>query len=162
MFRSLIAPNLIFALPVLALVAWAAPEACAKVVFDVGELRSASPLGDDAGAALRIDLPELDGGGMSAISAAAAERARRNREDIARRHRLALEFSLETVLRDASGASSAPGHNLTSAGSGPGGFALATDIVLPPETQLQANLSPEAKLILPTGPPYEFFRPPKA
>ncbi len=49
-----------------------------------------------------------------------------------------------------------------SAGSSGAGSAVLGDLVTPPQAAIQASLLPGARVILPTGPPQYWFRPPRA
>lgn len=52
--------------------------------------------------------------------------------------------------------------SVLSQGTGAGStFALAGTLLIPPQDSLQASLPPEARTILPTGPPGRLFRPPR-
>lgn len=42
-----------------------------------------------------------------------------------------------------------------------GGYALSVESAMPTPADLQALLAPEARTVLPTGPPYRWFRPPR-
>ncbi len=65
------------------------------------------------------------------------------------------------VLTPLSDMSPPPSHMVGGVG-GVGGYALAGEATIPTSADIQASLAPEARQILPTGPPYRWFRPPRA
>ncbi len=68
------------------------------------------------------------------------------------------EIKVVSVALPGAGAIPASVNNT---GSGSGGFAVASELVVPSHAALQTGLPTEIKAVLPTDPPFRWFRPPK-
>lgn len=154
--------NLIFAALAGAAALWVAPGARAAVILSESEVSADAGLGRDLAALVKIDpvaiARETSLGGMTGLPLmpTGEEREREAQKDCLLR---ILHGSLMNAPADMS-----PSTNslLQLTGSSAGGFAAPSDTVSPPQTELQASLPPEARMILATGPPYRWFRPPRA
>lgn len=115
----------------------------------------------DLAARLRIDLSEIVGDswlfwppGAAGLPSEPAGDERRREDERDRQERL-LE-----VPRDAA-SSMSPSPTLAQGSSSGPSSALPGNLVPPPQSAIQAALPPEARTILPTGPPWYWFRPPR-
>jgi hypothetical protein len=70
------------------------------------------------------------------------------------------ELEIKVVSVPLPGAGAIPA-SVNGTGSGSGGFAVASDLGVLAHAALQTALPPEASAVLPTGPPYCLFRPPR-
>lgn len=153
--------NLIFPALVLVAAACAVPEARATVVFSQQDLSVYQGVEEDLSPWLQVDPAEVAResslGGMSSLPIVPTEEER---------HREQQAENLFRTLRgahmtQAAGMSPSPATSLAPAGGSSGGFAVPSELVIPPPAALQASLPPEARTILPAGPPWRWFRPPR-
>ena len=154
--------NLIFAAVALLAAAWAAPRAHATVVFSERDLSSHQGIDEELSPWLQVDSAEVARqsslGGMSGLPIVATEEERQREHEAED-----LFHTLRgTHMTPAAGMSPSPPNSLSQTGGSCGGFAVASELVVPPPAAIQATLAPEARAILPTGPPWRWFRPPKA
>lgn len=152
---------LIIAALAVAAAVWAVPEARAAVVLSDSEVSASAGLGEGLAGLVKIDpvaiARETSLGGMTGLPLVPTDD---EREREAQKDRLLtiMHGSLMQPPADMSPSSNSLSH-LT--GSGTGGFAAPSDLVSPPQAELQASLPPEARMNLPTGPPWRWFRPPR-
>ncbi len=162
MFRKSLGNNLIIAVLALAAAVWAVPEVRAAVVLSESEVSADAAVGQGLAALVQIDpvaiARETSLGGMTGLPLMPTdeEREREAQQDCLLKM---LHGSLMNAPADMS-----PSSNSLSqlTGSGAGGFAAPSDLVSPPQAELQASLPLEARMILPTGPPWRWFRPPRS
>ncbi len=69
-------------------------------------------------------------------------------------------YNMEIFSVPLPGAGAIPA-SVNGAGSVVSGFAVANKLTAIPQAALQTSLPPVAETLLPTGPPYRFFRPPR-
>ena len=161
MFRKSLGNNLIIAVLAVAAAVWAVPEVRAAVVLSESEVSADAAVGQGLAALVQIDpvaiARETSLGGMTGLPLMPTdeEREREAQQDCLLKM---LHGSLMNAPADMS-----PSSNSLSqlTGSGAGGFAAPSGKVSPPQAELQVSLPPEARMILPTGPPYRWFRPPR-
>jgi hypothetical protein len=158
-FRKSLGNNLIIAVLAVAAAVWAVPEVRAAVVLSESEVSADAAVGQGLAALVQIDpvaiAREDSLGGMTGLPLVPTDE---ERERDAQKDRLLkiLHGSLMNAPADMS-----PSSNSLSqlTGSGAGGFAAPSDLVLPPQNDLCTPLPRERCLILPTGPPLRLLRP---
>ena len=161
MFLKSLGNVLIIAALAVAAAVWAVPEGRAAVVLSESEVSADAGLVQGLAGFVKIDpvaiARETSLGGMTGLPLMPTDE---EREREAQKDRLLtiLHGSLMHAPADMSPSSSSLSH-LT--GSGAGGFAVPSDMVSPPQAELQASLPPEGRMVLSTGPPWRWFRPPR-
>ncbi len=143
-------------------VAWATARVQATVIFNEGDLSAHARIDEDLAQWLQVDPAEVARlsslGGMSGLPIVATEEERQREQEAENLFRTLRG----THMTPAAGMSPSPPNSLSQTGGSCGGFAVAGELVVPPPAAIQATLAPEAGAILPTGPPWRWFRPPKA
>lgn len=155
MFLKPFGNNLILAGAAFLAIAWALPRAQATVVFSPQDLSSHQGIEEDLAPWLQVDPAEVARqnslGGMSSLPIVPTDEDRQREEQALTLH--------GTHMTPSAGMSPAP--SLAQSTGSSGSFAATSESVIPPPSALQASLPPEARTILPTGPPYRWFRPPR-
>ncbi len=161
MFLKPFGNNLIVSAVALVAAAWAVPHAHATVVFSQRDLSAYQGIVEDLAPWLQVDPAEVaresSVGGMSSLPIVPTEEERQREQQAENLFR-----TLRGAHMTPAGMSPSPSSPLAQAGGSSGGFAGPSELVIPPPSALQASLPPEARTILPTGPPYRWFRPPRA
>lgn len=160
MFLKSFGSNLILAVVALGLVFLAVPETKATVILCESELSADRGFGEELSAWITIDpvavARESSLGGMTGLPLLPTDE---EREEEAQKDRM-LKIAHGSLMTAPAGMSPSP-STLSQTVSGAGGFAAPSDIISPPQAELQASLPPEGRTILPTGPPWRWFRPPR-
>lgn len=159
MFRKSLGNNLIIAVLAVAAAVWAVPEVRAAVVLSESEVSADAAVGQGLAALVQIDpvaiARETSLGGMMGLPLMPTDE-KQDRDAQQDRLLKMLHGALMNAPADMS-----PSSNSLSqlTGSGAGGFAALSDMVLPPQNGLSTCLPCESCLILPTGPPFRLMRP---